>query len=198
MMDNRNKDHASAIHVALFIFPKIMREMINNKWTPKDVLKRIEADKGQLFMNKLTQEAKSMISNMKRNGYLALDVCCLYHVIRYFNLLSSPKQGWGVNPKSEDKRKADDVERMKILRNNIIHCPQGGLSESERKKFFEQSIEIAERMDKRNRSPMNGFKSEIEKVQIDSDSIASQEFFEKCPVYQGRVHTITDNLLKLS
>lgn len=189
-MDDSSKIHASALEVALFVYPQIMTAMINNKWSPKDIATRIKKDKGQTFLKKLSNEANHMISQLERSGFVALDISCLYQVIRYFGLLASPKQGWGEKPNSNDRGKADDVERMKNFRNNVIHCPQGGLSESERAKFFKESIEIAERMDKRIGSPTNGFKSKIEKVQSDTVSSGRLEILGKCPKYEGRLTTI--------
>lgn len=182
--------HATATLVVLDIYPQIMREMIVNIFPPKGVSRQIQNEPNQTFMKQLLPQQKKMILELDRTGYNDLDVSCLYKLIRYFNLLPPPTKGWGPKPKPGDQCEGDDVERMKSNRNNIIHRPRGGLSESDGNYFFKQSIEIAQRMDSRNGSPQNGFESKIENIQT---CIVSQEHdmnvFENSPDFQGIIHT---------
>lgn len=184
-LSNDKEGHASAVLVVLDIFPQIMREMIANKWPPTIVLQLIKNEK--TFLNNATQLQQKMILKLESDGYNVLDISCLYIVIRNFNLLPRPEQGWGKKPNPEDQSEGDDVERMKRHRNDIIHRPKGGLTEPERNIFFQESIEIAKRMDKRIGSPKNGFESKIEEKK--SNNFTRQKYIEaleKCAEYQGK------------
>lgn len=170
------------------IYTEIIKEMIRNKWPPKDVLNLIK-DQSQKFNRMNTKEQKNILE-MDRHGYNGLDFSLMYKVIRHYGLLSSPKQGWGGKPKPDAKRKADDVERMRKHRNYISHRPSCCLSESERNSFFKESIEIAERMDNRIGSPTNGFKSKLQKILSGSlISVSNEKLLQKCPKYQGKKHS---------
>lgn len=188
LLDEDIKGHASAVIVVLDIYPQIMREMIANIFPPKGVLRQIQNEPKQTFMKQLTHEEKRMISKLDSDGYNCLDISCLYKIIRYFSLLPPPIEGWGHKPKPEDKYEGDDVERMKRTRNDILHRPRGGLSESERNDFLQQNIELAKRIDNRNGSPKNGYESKIENLQ--SHIATPQKYIdalEKCVDYQGKI-----------
>lgn len=181
------KGHASAVMVVLDIYPQIMREMIVNIFPPIVVLRLIQNEPNQTFLNQLKTTEKKMISKLDITGYNELDTSCLYKVIRYFNLLPPPKAGWGQKPRPEDKCEGDDVERMKKNRNDILHRPRGSLSESDKHIFFQQSSEIAKRIDIRNNSLQNSFESKIKIIQ---SSVGSMEKYisllEKCAEYRGK------------
>lgn len=133
-----------------------------------------------------------MISDIRSKGYNSLDISLFYKIIRYFKLLRPPNQGWGKKPESGDINKGDDVERMKNLRNDVIHRPAGGLSELEINDFFRQSIEIAKRMDDRIGRPQNGFESKVEEIR--SYTITHENYIkllEKCVEHQGKISYIS-------
>lgn len=185
------KGHAAAVIVLLDIYPQIMREMIHNIFPPKSVLRQIQNEVNQIFMKQLKPVEKRMISKLDSGGYNDLDLTCLYKVIRYFHLIPPPRKGWGQQPQPEDQREGDDIERMKGHRNDIIRRPRGRLTESERNIFFQESIEIAKRMDNRIGSPKNGFEIRIQNVQ--SNLLSQKEYVEaveKIAEYQGIVPII--------
>lgn len=165
--DKDINQHLTAVMVVIDVYPKMMREMIVNTFPPQFAVMLIQNDPHQILMNNITSQQKKMVKTLDTNGYDALDLSCLYKVIRHCKLLPPPNQGWGNIPKTEDQSKGDDVERMKRHRNDILHRPRGGLSVEERDYFFQQSIEIATRMDIRNGSPQNGFEYQIEKIKTE-------------------------------
>lgn len=183
--DDRNR-HSTALMVVLDIFPPIMRDMICNYFTPKTVLTLIQ--NRPTFKESLSSMEKQMISDMNKNGYNSLDISVFYKIIRYFGLLTPPKQGWGNIPTSEDIEKGDDVERMRNLRNDVFHRPAGGLSELQRDDFFRLSIEIARRMDDTIGCPPISYTSKVEEMR--SFSITREKYtqlLEKCVEYQGKI-----------
>lgn len=156
--------HMNAAMVVIDVYPQMIREMIVNHIPPKTVLMLIQNDADNILMKNITSRQKDMILKLDTAGYNALDLSCLYKLVRHCKLLNPPKQGWDKTPKPEDQSEGDDLERMKKIRNAIFHRPRGGLSESERNHFFQQSIEIATRVDIRIGSPSNGFKRKIEEI----------------------------------
>lgn len=171
------KGQVSASIVVLDIYPQIMREMIHNIFPPKGVSRQIKNEVNQTFMNQLTPEERRMISKLDSDGYNDLDLPCLYKVIRYFNMLPPPTKGWGQRPQPEDQSEGDDIERMKRHHSDIMHRPRARLTESERKLFFKESIELAKRMDERIGSPpKNGFESRIQNVQ--SNRLSQETYVE--------------------
>ncbi|CAG2224486.1 unnamed protein product [Mytilus edulis] len=99
----------------------------------------------------------------------------------------------GNKPSIHDTKEGDDVERMKIYRNDILHRPQGGLSEQEGKYFFQESYEMAKRLDIRIGSPMNGFESKIKAIHCFSvDRQKYVEALEKCAEYQAQLQETRD------
>lgn len=181
--------HASAVMVVLDTYPRMIIEIIGNQWPPKQVFKLTQNEKNQCFMRKITPLQRQMISKLDVSGYINLDVSCIYKLIRHFNLLPVPNQGWGNKPSVHDTKEGDDVERMKIYRNDILHRPRGGLSEQEGKHFFKESYDMAKRLDISIGSPMNGFESKIKDIQCFSvDRQKYMEALEKCAEYQGCIY----------
>lgn len=178
--------HASATMVVVDIYPQILREMIVNNCPPM-AISRIIQNNFQ-FKTHLTVSETRMISKLKITGYNDLDMSCLYKIIRYFNLLPPPTRGWGRQPNRMDISQGDDVEMMIKYHSDIIHRPRGGLTESESNDFFQQSIEIAKRMDNSIGSHINGFESKIQKA---LPRLVSQKKYilasEKLSKYQGKV-----------
>lgn len=178
--------HSTALMVVLDIFPQIMRDMVCNNFPPNTVLSLIQTH--PIFLQSLNSMEKKMISDMGHNGYNSLDISVFYKIIRFFGLLSTPNQRWGNRPALGDISKGDDVERMRLLRNDVIHRPAGGLSEAEKNIFFQQSIEIARRMDNSIGCPPIGYESKVEEMR--SFSITREKYtqlLEKCVEYQGKL-----------
>lgn len=176
--------HASAAMVVLDTYPRMMVEIIANQWRPKHVLKLTRNDKS--FMQKITPLEAKMISKLDVTGYNDLDVSCIYKLIRHFKLLPVPNQGWGNKPLKADTKEEDDVERIRRYRNDILHRPRGGLSEQDGQDFFQDSYDMAKRLDIIIGSPMNGFESQIKALQcLRVDKQTYIKALEKCAEYQG-------------
>lgn len=188
-LDDRIR-HSTALMVVLDIFPQIMRDMICHDFNPNTVSTLIRNQ--PRFLQGLNSMEKKMISDMGINGYNSLDISIFYKIIRFFGLLPIPNQRWGNRPASGDIGKGDDVERMRYLRNDVFHRPAGSFSELEKNDFFQQSIEIARRMDTSNGSPPIGYESKV----IDTRSFAVTreshiQLLEKCVEYQGKISYIS-------
>lgn len=53
--------------------------------------------------------------------YTTFDVSLLYKLIRNLCPALEPTQGWGKNPIDADTQIGDDIERLRLFRNNTIH-----------------------------------------------------------------------------
>lgn len=54
--------------------------------------------------------------------YSKFDVTLLYTLIRNLCPSLTPTQGWGLEPNNTDKKIGDDIERLRLFRNNYAHA----------------------------------------------------------------------------
>lgn len=158
--------HASALMIAIDIYPKMMKEMLRYKFkSPSSVtvvyslIQNIIDDEHDPLVKQLTALEKSIVKSINMDDFSRCDISLLYRLIRYFKLLPAPSRGWGAKPSVNEISEGDDVERMKRYRNDLVHRPKGGLSESEMTDIFTESIGIANRID--SRSPTHDFESKV-------------------------------------
>lgn len=157
--------HVSSLIVVLEFYPQMAIQMIH-KWPPNIVLMMIQNDPNNKFMKTLNKAEKKLIQTLETDGYKKLDMSLLYKMIRRFNLVAEPSKKWGNRPLDTNVNQGDDMERMRNNRNDLVHRPKGGLSEEEREKFFQESIEIACRVDNFIGQSTSGFESRIRSVKI--------------------------------
>lgn len=63
--------------------------------------------------------------------YKSFDVTLLYTLIRNLCSLPSPAQGWGKEPKPTDTQMSDDIERLRLFRNNYYaHAESAVISDA--------------------------------------------------------------------
>ncbi|XP_052064162.1 uncharacterized protein LOC127704251 isoform X2 [Mytilus californianus] len=191
--------HASALMIAIDIYPKMMKEMLYNKYkSPSSVIvvyqliQNVIDDENDPLVKQLTALEKSIVKSINMDGFAKCDISLLYRLIRYFKLLPAPSRGWGAKPSIKEIREGDDVERMKRYRNDLVHRPKGGLSESEKTDIFTESINIAKRLD--SRSPTHDFESKVRATKY-----VTQEKYvtalEQCAENRGLLKQAQVNLL---
>ena len=192
--------HASCLFVALEIYPQMAMIMINN-FPSNIVLRMIENDPKNKFMKSLNNSEKMLIPTLNTNGYNMLDIPLLYKLMRRFNVIPAPSENWGKRP-SLDKyfNQGDDMERMRINHNDLVHRPQASLSNKEVDTFFKESIEIACSVDQMIGESTNRFVGQIEivkKYPITEEQ--SKQALKKCPVHRGKfnIPQITEIMLTL-
>ncbi|CAG2218277.1 unnamed protein product [Mytilus edulis] len=108
---------------------------------------------------------------------IALNICLANPTLRK-NLTRAEKgklptlstDGWDKEPGFTDITVSDDVERIRILRNKIVHRTSAELTKQEEEYIIPQSLDIAKRLDiYLNRHPHEKFEAWI--IQIVSSSI---------------------------
>lgn len=67
----------------------------------------------------------------KQSDYSNFDVTLLYKLIRNLCPGFLPTQGWGSKPKCSDIQIGDDIERIRVFRNEFGHAKSSTISDSE-------------------------------------------------------------------
>lgn len=123
-------------------FPKILRNIIPSSITPSTLhtwctLPGCNWDKSQ----------KLQIQQLKLSrSYESLDTSMLYQLFKRFSFVTAPTQGWGRDPQNCDFEIADDIERIRLLRNKSAHRYDTCIDQTEFDNYFLQFREITQRV----------------------------------------------------
>ncbi|VDI30578.1 Hypothetical predicted protein [Mytilus galloprovincialis] len=90
-----------------------------------------------------------VIATVRTKQYADFDVALMYKIIRNLNLVPSPTQGWDNRnpPTSTETDIGDDVERIRRIRNDIVHSGNTNITDSELENRFSLFLEIARRLE---------------------------------------------------
>lgn len=139
--------------------------------------------------------------------YKKFDFGLLYKLIRFTCTSLKPKQGWGRKPNDDDVTLADDIERIRMFRNEVAHVDSAEISDMQFELIWNDITLVMRRMDyamqefKCNtnyeqkmedvlRRPSTveeiepitiGFKEEIENMQKDISIAIAAPTFERTP-----------------
>lgn len=97
--------------------------------------------------------------------YKEFDVSLLYTLIR--NLCSSfkPTQGWGTEPKTTDMQDGDDIERLRLFRNNYYgHADSTKLPDGDFENLWKELKSVIKRLQTKTWSKTN-YEEELKKVE---------------------------------
>ncbi|VDI46998.1 Hypothetical predicted protein [Mytilus galloprovincialis] len=164
--------------VRLFIvsqteLPNILRELLLAKESPAFLDGHIRNN--TYLSNTLRAFELGVIATVRTKQYADFDVALMYKIIRNLNVVLPPTRGWAnlIPPTSTETTIGDDVERIRQIRNDIVHSGNTNITDLELENRFSLFIEIARRLElylnKRNRE----YVSRIENVKtccIDPDT----------------------------
>nr|XP_034330978.1 antiviral innate immune response receptor RIG-I-like [Crassostrea gigas] len=126
--DERNFQCITVASVDLIKLPLI--DILASQIKPVDLFKKIQS----CSTLKLLPDQR-MICFIQPPGlpdYNTFDVTLLYTLIRNLCCLPSPAQGWGKEPKATDTEISDDIERLRLFRNNYFgHAISTSISDGE-------------------------------------------------------------------
>jgi hypothetical protein len=93
----------------------------------------------------------ALIQNAQKDGYRKFDITLSYTILRNLTCLNvtAPTQGWGTSqmPGSGDITLGDDIERIRLIRNEVLgHSTEAFLSETEFKEHWSNISGICTRM----------------------------------------------------
>lgn len=109
-------------------------DIMTNNITPVDLYRKISSCKNLKQGNSKLSPDQRLICYISPPGipdYSRFDVTLLYKLIRHLCSLPSPTQGWGNPPQTTDTRISDDIERLRMFRNNYYaHAKSAAISDS--------------------------------------------------------------------
>lgn len=109
----------------------------------------------------------NVIKTVKTNQYLDFDISLMYKLIRNLNLVPKPTQGWGntIPPSSAEITEGDDVERIRRMRNDIVHSEKKYVTDAELADQFSILKNIANRLEISLKISNREFVSKIENAE---------------------------------
>ncbi|XP_071127898.1 uncharacterized protein [Mytilus edulis] len=162
---NRKTNYARIGQAAQNELPNILRELLLIKEPPNllqshvmqnDDLKRRLRDGDKL---KIQQVANN-------NGYNGFDIPLMYTLIRNLKLVPQPTQGWDKNdPTPVELTVGDDVERIRRLRNEILHRGDADVHKDVLSVYMCRFKEIAGRLETYLGKRKDEFVSQIESLE---------------------------------
>lgn len=130
---------------------------------------------------KLRQDQLKLIHKPKAiPDYSKFDVTLLYTLIR--NLCSSlkPTKGWGKDPNDADIQIGDDIERLRLFRNNYhAHADSAAISDADFKDIWKNLKSVVNRIQKYMHNKGRNVDYEQELSKIESSKIA-KDHLEDC------------------
>ncbi|XP_063404390.1 uncharacterized protein LOC134687862 [Mytilus trossulus] len=158
------------------VCPEIMQELLLNSIPPRTLFNMIQNDKK--MKDNLNSKKQKIVQDMFHKGYADIDVTFaynMYKLLKYFNLIRTPLQNWGREPRSCDLLVSDDVERIHHWRNSVCHRASKEVSETELQKYFTDCIEVGRRFDKEFHRHLNfGYFIKILALQTQSIDAATE------------------------
>lgn len=125
--DTRNFQCVTVASVDVIKLP--LKDILASHIQPKDLLQKIQS----CSTLKLRQDQLKLcfIPPPGVPDYNKFDVTLLYTLIRNLCSLPCPAQGWGNEPKASDTQLSDDIERLRLFRNNYYaHAESASISDA--------------------------------------------------------------------
>ncbi|XP_063446798.1 interferon-induced very large GTPase 1-like [Mytilus trossulus] len=132
--------------VVVKVFSKMMQEILEKSSIQPEQLYQIIM-RTQKFKTRLKSSEMIAIQTLQTDGYSKLDVSLVYKIAKFFNLIPPPLRKWGSKPLPLETEIGDDVERIRIGRNNFVHRVTCEMTNAEMSAFFDEFIQVAERVD---------------------------------------------------
>lgn len=165
--------------VVLGVFPNMMQDLFSHDNIPADILCSKVMNNTKL-MQTLNSSEFHAVKTLKTDGFSKLDVSLIYKIIKFYNnfFVEPPSRKWGSNPGADEKSIGDDIERIRIWRNMLVHKTDAQISETQFNDFFKIFIEVGKRVDTHLDKPADaGFLKTIEEYQtcsLNEEMIAKQ------------------------
>ena len=153
------------------VFTGMMRDLLTTMVSPSN----LDIMTSQMAFQKLLQKhEKALIGTLKRSYLNELDIGLIYKIIRHFTFIQAPSRGWGYAPTAGDITIADDIERIRIVRNSLMHRPNPVLTEPQLDSMFADFKDVSHRFDAYlDRDVTNGYQTAVDEYRtgpIDPES----------------------------
>ncbi|CAG2198591.1 BTBD15 [Mytilus edulis] len=160
--------------------PDMLRELLLIKEPPH--LLEAHINNNSFLSKNLKAYEWNIIKTVRENSYRDCDVPLMYKIIRNLNIVPNPTQGWDNNtpPSASEITIGDDVERIRRIRNEIVHRGNTNVQDSELANYFSTFKRIANRLESYLSKPEREFVSKIEIAEtccLDKDT--EQQYLER-------------------
>ena len=115
---------------------QILQDLLHNEVCPTQIYNKV-VQRNYLLI--LRPEQVIVIYNANTQGYQDFDITLLYTLLRNVcQNITPPSQHWGVStmPSQNEITVGDDIERIRLMRNYLIHRPKAAISETEFKELL--------------------------------------------------------------
>lgn len=123
------------VKICLDVFKLPLADILASEIQPADLYNKIQQHSCSLLngKNKLDskQEKICFRSPPAIPDYNEFDVTLLYKLIRNLCPSLAPTKGWGKDPADTDMQIGDDIERLRVFRNNNIHEVSSTISDND-------------------------------------------------------------------
>ena len=130
--------------------------------------RHIEPKKKKSVFNDMKCEVLESQNTLTNGAYDNIDFTTLYKLMRPLHH-DDPTQGWGKPPTNDDVTISDDVERLRFIRNEIVHQLKADIDLTEMNNYFSNIVRITRRIDTYLcKKPDQGFAREVLNFQTHS------------------------------
>lgn len=147
------KNFVSLSFAAVDQIPKVLRFLLKNQIQETDIYREIYASEElKVGKNKLNQKQRELCFKPTPfvPNYDYFDTSLLYKLIRNLCPALKPTGGWGVEPNVTCKNIGDDIERLRIFRNDMFaHLTSVKVSNSDFKQEWSKLESIFENIEKK-------------------------------------------------
>lgn len=140
-------NYARVGHALQKLFPDILRELIAKQKPPLELSHDVNTD---MYLSKHFRPDEFLfIDHVEAKGYAYFDIPLIYKLVRLLKLVPPPTQGWNHStaPCATEVTLGDDLERIRILRNEILHRGTSQIICTELSQYFTQFTDIAGRLE---------------------------------------------------
>lgn len=191
-------NYARLGHAAQELLPELLKEIVRMK-QPLQTL-RPDCLANSYLKKNLRPVEWQKINNAVSNGFDTFDVNLLYKLIRNLQLVSSPTRDWDypIDPMANELTLGDDIERIRRIRNAILHRGNTKVTHLELEETFKIFKDMAARIEiylaKPNGELVNKFE-ELEKRSMDQR--AEEQFTQTIENLAKRETDIREDLKQI-
>lgn len=139
-----NGEWYSRISMAIIeTFPNILRDVIQSRISANKLYQRCVP----VLKHFVPEQQKNIIKLHHTNTYDSLDITLIYKLLRQFLLIPPPTKGWGSIPNKVDIILGDDMERIRVYRNELAHRCDTNIDRNLFDEYFDNFRDIGQRMD---------------------------------------------------
>lgn len=179
--DQRNFECVTVASVDFIKLP--LKDILESLIQPVDLFKGINSCPALLSGKyKLRQDQLKLcfIQPKAIPDYSKFDVTLLYTLIRNLCPSLKPTKGWGKDPDDADIQIGDDIERLRLFRNNYhAHADSAAISDANFKDIWKNLKSVVHRIQKYMYNTGRNVNYEQELIKMESSKIA-QDHLESC------------------